>query len=398
MDSTTALRTFEQANGVQAVVKILKRAGTPREVRFVPSHCPYESKRLTLLRRMKCLEFLYFYLLDETPSCSDASSTFTPTSLQPTPPPTAPATPIRPAKPYGSSAAPLRPISRYGSSTYSFSSSSSLGEFSFSELADSALSSSSSKSSPSSLAGSIAKSPRSVSGSSTHSFSSTSSNASSSTAASSVQGSPSLIKESGSVPPPVFIPPDLVKKSPVKAQRVVTPQNQKNTAIPPPNLPPLQAGNSTNGKIFPLQPRSLMMLRKEVDYVPQSPKKVLAVGVGRPPPVLMADVASVGTRSGRIGHRKSLSASTLGSGIMSPALQRKTSDEERTRRTITSSRGLGERSKVGMKQESNGNDNEVGKQTSWKTTEQKKELLGTMLGNVDALVEGVRKAGIWGLG
>ena len=32
-----------------------------------------------------------------------------------------------------------------------------------------------------------------------------------------------------------------------------------------------------------------------------------------------------------------------------------------------------------------------------KTTEQKKELLGTMLGNVDALVEGVRKAGIWGL-
>jgi len=34
----------------------------------------------------------------------------------------------------------------------------------------------------------------------------------------------------------------------------------------------------------------------------------------------------------------------------------------------------------------------------WKTTEEKKELLGTMLGNVDALVEGVRKAGIWGLG
>jgi len=32
-----------------------------------------------------------------------------------------------------------------------------------------------------------------------------------------------------------------------------------------------------------------------------------------------------------------------------------------------------------------------------KTTEEKKQLLGTMLGNVDALVEGVRKAGIWGL-
>jgi hypothetical protein len=33
-----------------------------------------------------------------------------------------------------------------------------------------------------------------------------------------------------------------------------------------------------------------------------------------------------------------------------------------------------------------------------RTTEEKKEILGSMLGNVDALVEGVRKAGIWGLG
>lgn len=39
-----------------------------------------------------------------------------------------------------------------------------------------------------------------------------------------------------------------------------------------------------------------------------------------------------------------------------------------------------------------------GKIGAFKTTEEKKELLGTMLGNVDALVEGVRKAGIWGLG
>lgn len=33
-----------------------------------------------------------------------------------------------------------------------------------------------------------------------------------------------------------------------------------------------------------------------------------------------------------------------------------------------------------------------------RTAEEKKEILGSMLGNVDALVEGVRKAGIWGLG
>jgi hypothetical protein len=33
-----------------------------------------------------------------------------------------------------------------------------------------------------------------------------------------------------------------------------------------------------------------------------------------------------------------------------------------------------------------------------RTTEEKMEILGGMLGNVDALVEGVRKAGVWGLG
>ena len=32
-----------------------------------------------------------------------------------------------------------------------------------------------------------------------------------------------------------------------------------------------------------------------------------------------------------------------------------------------------------------------------RTTDEKREILSTMLGNVDALVDGVRKAGIWGL-
>lgn len=35
---------------------------------------------------------------------------------------------------------------------------------------------------------------------------------------------------------------------------------------------------------------------------------------------------------------------------------------------------------------------------SVRTMEEKKEILSGMLGNVDALVEGVRKAGVWGLG
>ncbi len=146
-----------------------------------------------------------------------------------------------------------------------------------------------------------------------------------------------------------------------------------------------------------------MMLRKEVDYVPQSPKKVLAVGVGRPPLAHMGAVAPaalpIGMEGSRRGHRKSLSASMLGSGITPPVLQRKKSDGERIRRTITTLKGLGgARSKVGVKEGSREKENEGGKETLWKTTEQKKALLGTMLGNVDALVEGVRKAGIWGLG
>lgn len=35
VDSCAALRAFEEANGVRAVVRILKRAGTPRETRLV---------------------------------------------------------------------------------------------------------------------------------------------------------------------------------------------------------------------------------------------------------------------------------------------------------------------------------------------------------------------------
>ena len=35
---------------------------------------------------------------------------------------------------------------------------------------------------------------------------------------------------------------------------------------------------------------------------------------------------------------------------------------------------------------------------SSRTMEEKKEILGSLLGNVEALVEGVRKAGVWGLG
>jgi hypothetical protein len=40
----------------------------------------------------------------------------------------------------------------------------------------------------------------------------------------------------------------------------------------------------------------------------------------------------------------------------------------------------------------------ISRENGIKGTEEKRRYLGTMLGNVDALVESVSKAGIWGLG
>ncbi|KAK0444347.1 cell division control protein 14, SIN component-domain-containing protein [Armillaria borealis] len=295
VDSSAALRSFEACNGVQAIVKILKRAGTPREV------------------RMKCLEFLYFYLLDESPSAEDGAlkhPTLVPLIT------TAPATPVastslRPKKPY-INVTPTRPISRYGSSTYSFSSGS--GSAVSTSPSGFTASSGSTTLSASSSTFSSGQTSRSTSASSAKSFSSTSSVASASTAASSVQSSPT-----------------------------------KTTADPLPIPKPLANAPSP---VF--RPKSLHMLQRDLDFVPESPHRSTASSVAntsllRPQPGKSASQSS--TRS-RLGSAFALDTSPKTMGAV-----------ERIR-----------------------------------TTEEKKEILGTMLGNVDALVEGVRKAGVWGLG
>jgi len=55
VDCSQIIRAFEDVNGVETIVKLLKRSGTARSV------------------RMKCLEFLYFYLMDES-STKDVSA------------------------------------------------------------------------------------------------------------------------------------------------------------------------------------------------------------------------------------------------------------------------------------------------------------------------------------
>jgi len=121
----------------------------------------------------------------------------------------------------------------------------------------------------------------------------------------------------------------------------------------------------------------MMLLKKEVDYVPQSPKKVGVMGLGL----------------GRQGHQKGLSTSTATSSNPSgsyPLRTRSSGDRPLV--------AVGEGSSASIVASTVGQVDGKEGPHKWKTTEEKKELLGTMLGNVDALVEGVRKAGIWGLG
>lgn len=108
------------------------------------------------------------------------------------------------------------------------------------------------------------------------------------------------------------------------------------------------------------------MLRKEVDYVPLSPKKI---------PVLRSGVSGLS----RHASMKSISRSALEEDHLLPP------------HAATPGGRIHER-KIDEIERPNIQQDKV------RTTEEKKELLSNMLGNVDALVEGVRKAGIWGLG
>lgn len=113
----------------------------------------------------------------------------------------------------------------------------------------------------------------------------------------------------------------------------------------------------------PRKPASrLVLLRKELDFVPVTPKKVHVskLGIGTP--------HSGPRERGRDG------------GENTPIL----------RASPTKAARMGE--KLGV---ANGNTGEIERRRS---TQEKKEILGSLLGNVDTLVEGVAKSGIWGLG
>ncbi|EMD40396.1 hypothetical protein CERSUDRAFT_91116 [Gelatoporia subvermispora B] len=330
VDSSPALRVFEETKGVQTVVRILKRAGTPREV------------------RMKCLEFLYFYLLDET-SLSGASSIDSFEAALGGGSPLASSTPRS-----------FRPSHR---TTESIS--------------------------------------RSVDSSCSDSSYTSRSSDSSATSISSLEPTPSKPQFDKRPPSPTSLPNEAVPVL-LPSPRIITPPNSR------------------------AQPRSLLMLRKEVDFVPLSPKKAqisrLGSGIPRTPlsrqstrmrsPTAavdadaddaLRDVLKTPIPKSRPGHVRGLSASPLSdsSDMFSSPEQEKTPRHGHRRAQSSVEPGTGARrgweSGAPSPISSMWREAGVGGSTEARTMEEKKEILGSMLGNVDALVEGVRKAGIWGL-
>lgn len=134
---------------------------------------------------------------------------------------------------------------------------------------------------------------------------------------------------------------------------------------------------------------SLAMLRKDVDFVPLSPKrgKVAQInGANRRPRISQQHTPSL-----KVPHVNSGSKYSQ----LSP-LSRLASEETLLSESDTDS-SVGDDRKVTL--DNGGADGRLRKKSTssrTRTIEEKKEILGQLLGNVDALVEGVKKAGIWG--
>lgn len=141
-------------------------------------------------------------------------------------------------------------------------------------------------------------------------------------------------------------PPRKHYSSPTKPSVLV-----ETNMVQPPTTP-----TTASKRKFPEKPH-LPMLRKEIDYEPMSPRK------GGRPPFRGSSEASLAP----LPH--SPPSSERGQSLIYTAVS------SRARAPFL-----------------------TGGTAYLRTTEEKKEILGGLLGNVDALVEGVRKSGIWGLG
>ncbi|KAI0340792.1 CDC14-domain-containing protein [Trametopsis cervina] len=329
VDAPSALRVFEDVNGVQTLVKMFKRAATPREV------------------RMRCIEFLYFYLMDESPlgrpsledefqSHSDSSS---------------------------SDQVPTAPNSPVHSSHHR-------SALSVSQSSDSSVSS-------------------------IDSSSTASTTASSSTRATSVSSRRSSVSISAGHSPvsPLAPSPMILEK----------PRHTRSGSM---------------------QPRSVSML-KDGDFQPFSPRKAhiakLGVGTPRSASRLRTKPVDVHTPFAEDIEQDSSSTSTLSSKSEDAQTPRQTVQRVQTtslgqlgtpstpnaaglrgHRRAQSSIEVGMASPVVRSPPASPNGSkEVGRlapaKSGMRTMQEKKAFLATMLTNVDALVEGIQRAGVLGL-
>ncbi|KIP04545.1 hypothetical protein PHLGIDRAFT_19941 [Phlebiopsis gigantea 11061_1 CR5-6] len=313
VDSPAALRAFEEANGVRTVVRILKRAGTPRET------------------RMKCLEFLYFYLLDENTPASNTHSRDGPEI------PTAPNSPTAPS--HTRSALSLSQISDCSSSS-DYSTSSGGSNLSVSTAATSIASSS--PSSPTSKeVFSLAPSPSIRSGPR---------NMHSREPSASRPRSPLMLRKDI----------ELTPQTPVAMRSTVTPTSRA--------APRLGQQNSDSA----LPPLSEWKMPRRM------PPRMQATSFGDID--ASTPVVSMRARGHRRAHTVDVQADA---NVLAPLIKSPLISPERREATPSSAVNtvLPPR-----------------RQITTRTMEEKKAILGSMMGNVDTLVEGVKKAGIWGLG
>jgi hypothetical protein len=142
-----------------------------------------------------------------------------------------------------------------------------------------------------------------------------------------------------------------------------------NLPSPSKPMPPTPSLPYTAAAVQPPPRKCLSMLRREVSFIPQSPKM---------PAPLKEQTGNPVVRMHRKGAHSFASLSDFeGSQVW---------DIGEKENVLPGSGTFSFANKSGHHQ------------VVLRTTEQKKELLGELLSNVDSLVEGVRKAGLWGLG
>lgn len=296
--------------------------------------------------RMKCLEFLYFYLMDESSPSNNLATTSATRSF-----------PVPPTAPTGLLPSPTIPESKTRQRS----------------------------------TGHVAREGSTSSDDSYTSGLSQTSSASLTSATSAASSSSTLAPRS-----PTSLP---LPKSPPHTP----PNSRDNDALDSRSTPsPFPSSGPT------AKPRSLLMLRRDVDFVPLTPKKGTPLtrlghghGHSRLGSITNIDTTPISTprarrplSAGTSTDAEGDSGSVSGNSTMAFDENSSVDGSEPDLNSSSNSTSMPRRGREEALRHLKTLEGNVPR----RTTEEKKKLLGTMLGNVDALVEGVRKAGVWGLG